>query len=79
MLESYGRERKTIAQKVIDNDTRISSLISGIIPPDRRDTKESAEDLLSEWIGKEENKMFTLGLGVRYGRQRLNLFDLGER
>jgi hypothetical protein len=69
MLASYAEERKALVQKVIDNDSIIATLISGNYPEKYKNrTGESTRDLLTEWCENAENKNFTLGLSIAYGK-----------
>ncbi|KAJ7751763.1 FAD binding domain-containing protein [Mycena maculata] len=70
LLNSYTEERKPSAQKVIDNDKTISTLMAGQYPPRFQGRKEHPRcapwnsDLLTEWYTDSSTQMFTDSLNV---------------
>jgi phenol 2-monooxygenase len=72
VLETYGNERRPVAQKLIDLDKTISTLISGVIPKDFVNTSTSTDpnEILNNVL--ESSAQFTIGLGVHYQNNILN-------
>ncbi|KIX93745.1 uncharacterized protein Z520_10651 [Fonsecaea multimorphosa CBS 102226] len=75
ILETYNGERRPIAQQLIDLDKTFSKLISGTVPPElvvaRGGLAMDPNVLLAKVL--EDNIQFTIGLGIGYGKNALNV------
>ncbi|KAJ3973047.1 FAD binding domain-containing protein [Lentinula raphanica] len=77
LLHSYDDERRPVVQVVIDNDKVISTLISGHHPPQFQGRSEPTRQLLTEWFNDLNMQHFTLGLGISYPINLLNVNPTG--
>ncbi|UZJ50703.1 hypothetical protein CBS101457_000023 [Exobasidium rhododendri] len=65
VLASYSEERRPIAQKLINLDKDVSSLISGSLPDNYHGPKDADVNLVLDDLF-ESSATFTTGLGVEY-------------
>lgn len=70
ILQTYEEERRTIAQELIRQDKEISSLITGNIPDEFKNSGLTAHELVTNSL--MANAQFALGLGVHYNENKLN-------
>ena len=70
ILQTYEDERRPIAQELIRQDKELSSLITGNIPEEYKNSGLTANELVSKTIAA--NAQFALGLGIRYNENKLN-------
>ncbi|OAP56750.1 hypothetical protein AYL99_08862 [Fonsecaea erecta] len=76
VLATYTRERRPVAQHLIDLDKTFSALISGTVPPELRTAAASSTPpdpgaLFAKML--EDNVQFNIGFGIRYGENALNV------
>lgn len=71
ILQTYEEERRPIAQELIRQDKELSSLITGNIPDEYKNSGLTANELISKII--TTNAQFALGFGVHYNENKLNV------
>ena len=71
ILQTYGEERRVVAQELIRQDKELATLLSGNIPDALKNSELNANELLANTVST--NAKFLLGLGVHYDESEVNV------